>query len=223
MSVQETPVMTASLDAAQAPSPSGRRLGAACLAAGALLTGAVALLNPYAGTDDLVSLARDETTALTVYSLVWLAASLLLLAGVCTIVGRVRGRGRGLVLVGGTLSAGAAVASATVAAFEAVPISLASALSDDTALDAALRSFDSSVVLGLVFALWLLGSVVGMPLLVGGAARAGLVGRWWWTLVLIALVGQVVAPSDGPQLLTLVLIGCFVVPMATVARVCARA
>ena len=123
--------------------------------------------------------ARTQADRLTLWSLLWLASSLLLLIGAVTVLGRVRQRGSTLALVGGSLAAAGAVGMVAVAAFESVPIGLASVMADDVALADALASFDSSLVLAVVFVLYLSGTTFGLPLLVGGAARGGLLSAWW--------------------------------------------
>jgi hypothetical protein len=118
--------------------------------------------------------------------------------------------------VGGTLAGAGAVASAAIAGFESVALTLGSAISDDAALDRTLKEFDSSAVLGVLFALFVLASAVGWPLLVGGAARAGLLSAWFVAPVALAMVGHVIPLGDSPVLL-LVGNALFVVPLLVLA------
>jgi hypothetical protein len=198
--------------------PSRRRvaLGAFTVALGPLTFAVTTFLNPYGTDDDQVRVVRDEAAAVTTWSLVWLLASLLLVAAAATLVGHVRGRGSSLALVGGTLAGAGAVASAAIAGFESVALTLGSAISDDAALDRTLKEFDSSAVLGVLFALFVLASAVGWPLLVGGAARAGLLSAWFVAPVALAMVGHVIPLGDSPVLL-LVGNALFVVPLLVLA------
>lgn len=118
------------------------------------------------------------------------------MAGAATAVGRIRQRGAGLALVGGTLAGAGAIAGAAIAGLESFPTSLASALPDDESLKAALKSLDSSAVLGILFLTLLLGTALGWPLLIGGAARAGLMSRWFVVASVAGVVGIVVSQAS---------------------------
>ena len=195
-------------------------LGASALAVGSVTLAAVTLLNPYASEDNQVVVARTQTDRLTLWALLWLGSSLLLLVGVVTVMGRVRQRGAVLAMVGGTLAAAGTVGMVAVAAFESVPISLASVIADDDLLAKALTSFDTSAVLAVVFVLYLAGTTFGPPLLAGGAARAGLLSAWWVLPVSIAAALQVI--DAGGLVVKVVGLSCFVVPMLVLARSIAR-
>jgi hypothetical protein len=198
-------------------------LGATCLALGSVLFAATDLINPYSGSpDDQVAVARQESAGLTTYSLTWLAASFLLVAGAATAVGRIRQRGAGLALAGGTLTGAGAIAGAAIAGFESVPISLASAFPDDETLQAALSSFDSSAVLGVLFLTLLLGTALGWPLLIGGAVRAGLLSRWFVVASVAGVMGIVVSQASNTLVIDLVASAVLVIPILALARVIVR-
>jgi hypothetical protein len=192
-------------------------LGAVCLALGALGFAAVTLINPYGASDDQVRVIREHSSTLAVYSLVWFATSLLLVAGAATLVGRVRERGGATALIGGTLAGAGAVASAAVAAFESVAITLGSALPDDKTLTTAVKAFDQSTVLSVVFFTYLAGTALGWPILVAGTARAGILSAWYVLPVVLGLIGQAVLAGDSPRALVVVIAACFVVPLITLA------
>src|SRR5699024_5798392 len=124
--------------------------------------------------------------------------------------GAVRARGRTLGVIGGGLAGGASIGSAAIGALEGVGPALAGAIGDDEALAIAMKAFDTSPVLWVVFPLWLLGSVIGWPLLFGGAARAGLTSRWLVAPVALAWIGNVVPTNLA---VTALLVACFVVPV----------
>jgi hypothetical protein len=168
-----------------------------------------------------LQVARTATGSIATYSC-WLIASLLLLAGATTVVGRVRDRGRTLTLVGGSLVVVGAAASTAIAVLESIPILLAKSLPDDVALKAALTSFDSSAILGIAFALFMVGLVIGLPLLVGGAARGGLLSAWFVVPTVIGMLGQAVINGDSSPLLVAVVAGSFAAPLIALANAMPR-
>ena len=191
-------------------------LGAATVALGPLLFAVTTFLNPYPPDDEQVRVLRDEAAMVTVWSLVWLSASLLLVAAVATVVGQVCERGSALVMVGGALAGAGAVASAAIAGFESVGLTLASAISDDEQLEHVLQEFETNVVLVVLYLLFLLGSAVGWPMLIGAAARGGWLSGWYVVPVAVATVGQVV-PLGGSPLVLMLGNACFVLPLLILA------
>ena len=198
-------------------------LGATSLVLGSVLFAATDLVNPYTGSlDNHVAVARDEVNAVAAYSLIWLAASFLLVAGAATAMGRIRNRGAGLALAGGTLAGAGAIAGAAIAGFESIPITLASALPEDELLKATLTSFDSSAVLGVLFLILLLGTALGWPLLIGGAARAGLMSRWFVALSIVGVVAIIASQASTSVLVDLVASALLVIPIFALARAVVR-
>lgn len=198
-------------------------LGATCLALGIVLFAATDLINPYSGSpDDQVGAARNDVAGVSAYSFTWLAASFLLVAGAATAVGRIRERGAGLALAGGSLAGAGAISGAAIAGFESVPISLASALPDDATLDAALKSFDSNALLGFLFLTLLVGTALGWPLLIGGAARAGLMSRWFVIASAAGVVAIVMSQASTSLVVDLMASAVLVVPILALARVIVR-
>jgi hypothetical protein len=198
-------------------------LGATCLALGIVLFAATDLINPYAGSpDDQVGAVRNDPAGVGAYALTWLVASFLLVAGAATAVGRIRERGAGLALAGGSLAGAGAIAGAAIAGLESVPISLASALPDDATLDAALTSFDSSALLGLLFLTLLVGTAFGWPLLIGGAARARLMSRWFVLAAAAGVVAIVTSQASTSLVVDLMASAVLVVPILALAWVIVR-
>ena len=196
------------------------RLGALCLALGPLTFVVVQFLNPYgADSKQQVHVVRTESSTITTWSLLWLTASFLLVASAVTMVGQVKGRGGALAFVGGCLAAGGAVAGAAIAGFESVALTLAIAFPDDASLDKAMKAFDHHApVLALLYAIWLLGTLVGWPLLFGGAARGRLLSAWWIVPVVIGLVGQAALNGDSAPIVVGALSLVFVTPFLVVAH-----
>lgn len=211
---------TTSLDATAVPAPvdSGRRgsaLSALALGFGAVGLGVLNLLSPWASSTDQVATLRADAGLLTWLSVLWFCSSALLVGGITGVVVRVQGRGRTLALTGGVLAAAASISSAAIGALEGVGPALAGAIGDDEALAVAMKAFETSPVLFVVFPLWLLGSVIGWPLLFGGAARFGLVSAWLVLPVAIAWVGNVVPTTS--TVVTALLVCAFVVPAIVLA------
>lgn len=193
----------------------GSRLSALALTAGALGLGVLNLLSPWASSTDQIATLRADGGLLTWLSVLWFCSSALLVAGIAGVVDRIRGRGRRLALTGGVLAGAASISSAAIGALEGVGPALAGAIGDDEALEVAMQAFDTSPVLWVVFPVWLLGSVIGWPLLFGGAARAGLISAWLVPPVALAWAGNVVPTTN--TIATAVLVAAFVVPAILLA------
>jgi hypothetical protein len=193
------------------------RLGALCLAGGALGFAVVAILNPYGPAEDQAEVARQHSGTIAAYSLTWFVASLLLVGGAASAVGRVQGRGRTLALVSGALVVSGSVASAAIAGFESVAITLASAVSDDKELSHVLKAFDSSGVLAVIYVVFLGGVTVGLPLLFGAAARARMLSVWWVVPVTLGVLAQGSLTADSSLGLTLAVLAAFVAPCLVLA------
>lgn len=193
---------------------------ALALAVGALGLGALNLLSPWTGSVDQVATLRADGQLLTWLSVLWFCSSAVLVGGIAGVVGRVHGRGRRLTVAGAPLAGAGAIGGAAIGALEGVGPALAGVIDNDEALASAMAAFDTSPVLFVVFPLWLLGSVIGWPLLFTGVARAGLLSRWYAVPVALAWIGNVV-PTTSP-VVTAVLVGAFVVPALVLAWRLAR-
>lgn len=196
------------------------QMAATALAVGAVGLGALNLLSPWADSVDQVATLRADGDLLAALSVLWFCSSALLVAGVAGVVGRVRGRGSGLALAGGIAAGAGSIAGSAIGTLEGAGPALAGALSDDGVLSTAMLSFDTSPVLWVVFPVWLLGSVVGWPLLIGGAARAGLLSAWYAVPVAIAWAGNLMPTAP---VVTAALVTAFVVPVLVLAWQLARA
>jgi hypothetical protein len=215
--------MTSTLDLTAAPEaapaePSRARtlIGSTSLVLGTLAIALIGQLSPYDSDLSQVEVVRTSADRITLWSLTWLASSLLLLVGASTVVGRIRGRGSALATVGGALAGAGAVGSAAVASFESVGVTLAGAISSDEQLASVLTAFDTSTVLMVVFLLWLPGLALGLPLLTGAAARARLIPAWLVIPVAVAVVAMVIEP-DVPLAVEAALTLGLIAPMALIA------
>jgi hypothetical protein len=214
--------MTSTLDlrpsVAAGPEPSLARvlIGSACLVLGATGIALIGHLNPYDPDLSQVEVLRTRPDQIVTWSLLWLASSLLLLVGVCTVVGRIRARGSALATVGGALAGAGAVGSASVAAFESVGLTLSEVIDSDAQLESVLAGFDTSLVLSVVFLMWFGGLALGLPLLTGAAVRARLIPAWLLVPVVVALAAMVIEP-DVPLAVEAALALGFIGPMALLA------
>lgn len=197
------------------PARRGSALPALALSIGAIGLGVLNLLSPWASSTDQIATLRGDEALLTWLSVLWFCSSALLVGGIAGVVGRIDGRGRRLALIGGALAGAASISSAAIGALEGVGPALAGAIGDDEALAVAMQAFDTSPVLWVIFPLWLLGSVIGWPLLFGGAARAGLISAWLVVPVALAWVGNVVPTTS--LVVTALLVCAFVVPAIVLA------
>ena len=206
---------TASSDTSSGAGRQGSRMSALALTAGALGLGVLNLLSPWASSTDQIATLRADGGLLTLLSVLWFCSSALLVGGITGVVHRIRGRGRKLALTGGVLAGAASISSAAIGALEGVGPALAGAISDDEALAVAMQAFDTSPVLWVIFPVWLLGSVIGWPLLFGGAARSRLISAWLVPPVALAWVGNLVPTTN--TIMTALLVSAFVVPAILLA------
>ena len=197
------------------PARRGSPLPALALSIGPVGLGVLNLLSPWASSTDQIATLRADGPLLAWLSVLWFCSSALLVAGITGVVGRIDGRGRRLALTGGALAGAASISSAAIGALEGVGPALAGAIGDDEALAIAMKAFDTSPVLWVVFPLWLLGSVIGWPLLFVGAARAGLTSAWLVVPVALAWVGNVVPTTS--LVMTALFVCAFVVPAIVLA------
>ena len=190
------PTAPATIELAEAASPAPRvltRLAGAALPAGAVLFAAGILSSPIATGDDrasyLVSLGRDP--GLTQLSAVWLHyGNLLLGVGALALPLLVRGR-RGWLpaLIGGLLSALALLGTSGALFSDWMHMELARTLPIGQAVTIS-ENVLGAPLLQLCFGLDPL-LLLGLPLVVFGLCRAGVLG--WWTLASV-VAGTVLLP-----------------------------
>jgi hypothetical protein len=181
-----------------AAKPRRTRVAGYVVLLGALSLGVTETIDPVVPGEGVLSLlhfAAEHPVRWTAWSMLLQLTALLLLPGVVALQGLVHGRGAGLTVTGALVFGGGLVGLFAFGASngELVPIAGGGPVGEEVV--AAMERLDTSIVLAAVFILALPGFHFGLPLLLAGLARAGLVPTW------VALVGAIGAlgaiPASG--------------------------
>lgn len=165
------------------------RLAPASLVAGPLILVIAEILHPHLPGTTSVELAHELPGHIgrwQAWSVVLLIGAVVAVPGVLRLL-RVVGGGRGRILttVGIVMTICAAVGAGGFAVMNSQLAGMAAAGPIDDAVAAAITRAENDPSSAICLLFFLVGMHVGWPVLIGGAARAGLAKHWQWILVVV--------------------------------------
>lgn len=196
-----------------------RRFAPATLVAGPLILAVAELIHPRVGGYTSVDVAR----ALPGHTGPWkIWAALLILGAAVAVPGLLRlfrvvtSRGVVMTTVGVVLAVGSAIGAAGFAVASSQLAGLVGNGPLDPAVATAISQTEDDLSSVVSIILFLFGSALGWPLLLAGAARAGLARHWQWMAAVVASVAMFVGSGTFPwaEPIGLVVIAVAVAPTA---------